>query len=179
MKPTPRLGEAPSQSPLLCGPLSAPAGDDGVACFGVRRPGKSPSLSESPRRRSQSKESTENSDVALPLPPRPGRRSQLLEWACERPTLLLYKSSEAPWRRWSRRSHDGGARRQNPRRSWHRRDTNPPGTLDPWIRQIHGDTRSPAPRQRPGERHRGGERAETTLFLPTAPPPPHRRRQTT
>jgi hypothetical protein len=46
----PRLGEAPSQSLLLCGPLFAPAGDDGVAFFGDHRPGNAPSLSESPRR---------------------------------------------------------------------------------------------------------------------------------
>jgi hypothetical protein len=70
---TPRLGEAPSQTPLLCGPLIAPAGDGGVAFFGAHRPGRAPSLSEPHSRRRQSTESMENSDDALPHPPCPHR----------------------------------------------------------------------------------------------------------
>jgi hypothetical protein len=66
---------------LLCGPLLGPAGNDEVASSGERWPGKTPSLSGSPRRLIQSTQSTEADSAAHLRPQTQHRIHQRLEFA--------------------------------------------------------------------------------------------------
>jgi hypothetical protein len=123
---TPRLEGAPSQSPLLCGPLFAPAAHEEVAFFGEHRPGGIPSSSESPRHLIQATRSMKNNSVANLLPRNPRQRNQLPGVSQhQKPMLLLYKASKAPWQHRSARGHDGVAGGKIPQGHRRRRHDDP------------------------------------------------------
>jgi hypothetical protein len=108
---TPRLGGAPSQSPLLCGPLFAPATHEEVAFFGEHRPGGIPSSSESPCHLIQVTRSMKNGQRRQPAPTKPASAkpaswSEPTPEADATPVQSLQSSvaaSERTWPRWHRR----------------------------------------------------------------------------